>query len=87
MRSKEYFNHLKKWDRIKIFFRTKRRRFLYLFLIFVAFNFLGNIVGFFLARMERSARKYKKQWIMGYNPALMTYHSAIDTLYVPAKLS
>lgn len=87
MRAKEYFNHLRKRDRIAIFFRTKRRRFLYLFLFILAFNFFGNAVGFLLARMERSARKYKKLWIMDYNPAIMSYHTAVDTLYVPMKLS
>lgn len=87
MRAKTYFNHLKKWDRVKIFFRTKRRMFLYLFLFILAFNFLGNVVGFFLARLERSARKYKKQWILGYNPSLMTYSTAMDTMYVPMKIS
>lgn len=87
MRAKQYFSHLKRWDRVKIFFRSRRRMFLYLFLFILAFNFLGNVVGFFLARLERSARKYKKQWIMGKNPSLITYSTAMDTMYVPMKIS
>lgn len=72
MRARTYFNHLGYWQRVKIFFRTKRRRFLYIFLFFVAFNYIGNLVGFFLARLERSGRKYKKAFVMWYNPTLMT---------------
>ena len=87
MRAKTYFNHLGYWQRIKLFFRTKRRRFLYIFLFFVAFNYIGNLAGFFLARLERSGRKYKKAFVMWYNPLLMTYQTAIDTLYEPSKLS
>jgi hypothetical protein len=83
MRLKTYFNHLGYWQRIKIFFKTKRKRFLYIFLFFIAFNYIGNFVGFFLARLERSGRKYKKNFIMAYYPTLMTYQSAIDATYEP----
>ena len=60
MRAKTYFNHLGYWNRVKIFIRTKRRRFLLLFLLVLTFNFSGNFFGFIIARFERSARKYKK---------------------------
>jgi hypothetical protein len=73
--------------RVGLFLRTKRRRFLYLFLIFLGFNFIGNIFGFLAARLERSTRKYKRQWILSTNPAVMSYQSAVDTLYEPKKLS
>jgi hypothetical protein len=78
MKSRAYFNHLGKWQRVKIFMRTKRRRFFYIFLFVMAFNWFGNVVGFFLARMERSGRKYKKQWIMNNNPAIMSFMTAVD---------
>ena len=87
MREKTYFNHLSTWTRIKIFMSTKRKRFLYLFLFFLTFNLTGNMVGFITARLERSARKYKKQWIFKRNPLLMTYQSAIDTLYEPKAIT
>lgn len=87
MRMKTYFNHLGYWQRIKIFLKTKKKRFFYLFAFFIAFNFIGNFCGFFVARLERSARKYKKLGIMKYNPSLMTYQSAVDTLYEPLKMS
>ena len=45
------------------------------------------MVGFITARLERSARKYKKQWIFKRNPLLMTYQSAIDTLYEPKAIT
>ena len=87
MRSKEYFNHLSTRTRIGIFFRTKRRRFLYIFLFALSFNYIGNVFGFIFARLERSARKYKKDWILKYNPNIMSYQSALDTTYEPIKLS
>lgn len=67
--------------------RTKRRRFFFIFLFVLAFNVIGNVAGFSIARLERSARKYKKQYIMSSNPAILSYPSAIDTLYEPMKLS
>ena len=87
MKVKAYFNHLGYWQRIKIFMRTKKRRFFLLFMFFVAFNFIGNAVGFFLARLERSGRKQKKNLIFSKNPTLLSYPTAIDTLYEPSKLS
>jgi hypothetical protein len=44
-------------------------------------------MGFITARLERSARKYKKQWIFNKNPLLMTYQSAVDTLYEPKAMT
>ena len=87
MREKTYFNHLSTWTRIKIFLSTKRKRFFYLFLIFLTFNITSNLAGFIIARLERSARKYKKKWIFNKNPLLMTYQSAVDTLYEPKAMT
>lgn len=63
MKARTYFNHLSTWTRIKVFMTTKRRRFMYIFLFFLCFNLIGNFFGFLAARAERTARKYKKQWI------------------------
>ena len=68
MRAKIYFNHLTTRQRMGIFFRTKRRRFLLIFMFILAFNLVGNVFGFMAARLERSSRKYKKQWILKKNP-------------------
>ena len=62
-REKEYYNHLPYWTRIKLFFSRKKRRFLYILLIYLAFNYAGGVFGFFTSRFERSYRKYKKRWI------------------------
>ena len=72
---------------MRLFFRNKRRTFLYGFLFLLAFNLIGNVSGFFLARLERSARKYKRQWIMNKYPNVLTYPSAMDTLYEPYGIS
>ncbi len=84
---KTYFNHLGYWQRIKLFLKTKKKRFLYIFAFFIAFNFIGNFCGFIVARLERSARKYKKIAIKKYNPSLITYQTAVDTMYEPMKMS
>ena len=72
---------------MRLFFRNKRRTFVYGFLFVLAFNLLANVSGFFLARLERSARKYKRQWIMKKYPNVLTYPSAIETLYEPQGIS
>lgn len=87
LRARPYFNHLSKMTRVKVFLQTKRKRFVYGFLFLLAFNLIGNFFGFFTARMERSARKYKKQWIFSKNPSLLTYPTAVDTLYEPQGIS
>ena len=87
MRSREYFNHLSYRTRIKLFLKTKKKRFFCIFLFVVAFNFIGNVFGFTLSRLERFFRKAKKNWIMKKNPNIITYQSAVDTLYQPQMLS
>lgn len=86
-REKEYFNHLSTWTRIKLFFTRKKRRFFYLLLIYLTFQYASGVFGFFTARVERSYRKYKKRWIQKYNPHIITYTTALETAYEPEKLS
>ncbi len=40
-----------------------------------------------MARFERTAKKHKKQWIMKRYPHVITYQSALDTLYEPDHIS
>ena len=56
-------------------------------MLLVTFNFTGNLLGFSMARIERSLKKYKKQWILKKNPKIMSYQTAIDTLYEPKTIS
>ena len=72
---------------MRLFFRNKRRTFFYGFLFLLTFNLFANVSGFLLARLERSARKYKRQWILNKYPNVLTYPSAIDTLYEPLSIS
>ena len=69
----KYYNHLAFSQRFRIFFTSKKRRFFLIFVFIMTFNFTANFAGFFMARVERSARKYKKNWIIEKNPKLMTY--------------
>jgi hypothetical protein len=70
-----------------LFFKTKKSRFLWIFLFAATFRYSGNVFGFFTSRWERTLRKLKKRWIYKYNPYIITYQSAIDTVYEPTKIS
>ncbi len=87
LKSRTYFNHLTYATRISIFLRTKRRRFLLLFLFFLFFNPIANVMGFILARLERSARKYKRRWIQSKFPNVMHAQTALDTNYEATKIT
>lgn len=87
LRARPYFNHLSMLTRMKIFFISKRKRFFYAFMFFLSFNLIGNVFGFIAARVERSTRKLKKQWIFSKNSSLLTYPTAVDTLYEPESIS
>eukprot|EP00347_Sterkiella_histriomuscorum_P002333 403368555 len=82
-----YFNHMRYRTRVMVFIRMRWRRFAYLGLFVLAFNYLANFFGFVFARWERSARKYKKQYIAKKMPTVMGYQSAFDTLYQVQNLS
>lgn len=86
-REREYFNHLGYWTRMKLFVQMRKKRFFYIFLFVLSFNYFANVLGFFAARIERSGRKYKKKFLMKRYPNTITYQSALDTLYEPKKLS
>lgn len=58
-----YFNHMRYRTRMMVFMRLRWKRFAYIGLIILSFNFLANFFGFLFARTERSSRKYKKQYI------------------------
>ncbi len=87
LKSRTYFNHLTYATRISLFIRTKRRRFLLLFLFFLFFNPIANVMGFILARLERSGRKYKRRWIQSKFPNVMHAQTALDTNYEATKIT
>ena len=67
--------------------QTKKKRIFFILLFILTFNYTGNIFGFFTSRVERTIKKYKKRWILKYNPEIITYDSALETLYTPTKIS
>lgn len=83
----KYFNHLRYRTRLRLFFRLRWKRFAFVGLFFMVFNYFANFTGFFTARIERSFRKYKKQHILKKHPKLITYESALETQYKSTKLS
>lgn len=51
------------------------------------FNYWGNLLGLGTSKIERQYRKYKKRWIFRNNPSLITYDTALETLYEPKNLT
>ena len=51
------------------------------------FNYWGNILGMGTSKVERTYRKYKKRWIFRNNPSLITYDTALETLFEPVHIS
>jgi len=81
------YNHLPYWRRFAMFLGRYKWKLFFFGLFASAFNYWGNGLGFITARMERSYRKYKKRWIIRYNPQCITYTTALDTMWEPKKLS
>lgn len=50
-------------------------------------TYWGNLLGMAGDRITRFGKKYKKRWIYKYNRPALTYPTALETRYEPAKLS
>ena len=53
----------------------------------LTFNYTGNVAGMVMAMVERSFKKWKYQKLLQKDPQTIAYQSALDTQYVPKKLS
>jgi alpha-galactosidase/6-phospho-beta-glucosidase family protein len=75
--------------RFKLFFTLKKRRFFYLFLIYMYYKYHERAFNYMRTRKQRSINKYKRRWLSRFNPEAATYQSAVETTYQgrPAKLS
>ena len=53
----------------------------------LSFNYTGNLAGMMMAMVERNYKKWKLNQLIKRDPEVICYQSAIDTQYVPKKLS
>ena len=81
------FNNIPYMRRFYLFLWRMKFRFLFVGLIYAGFSYWGNVVAMLAARIERSYKKYKKQWLYAKNPECMGYQSATDTLWEATHLS
>lgn len=51
------------------------------------FYYWGNLLGMATSKIEKVKKKYKRRWIYKYNRPAMAYTTALDTRFVPEKLS
>ena len=74
---------------IKFFMFIKRIRFRIFVLCSIGalFYYWGNLLGMASGRLTRVYKKYKRRWIYRFNRPAFTNISALETLYVPEKLS
>ena len=81
------FNHLPYGLRFLMFLNRIKFRIFVLCTLVAFFNYWGNLLGIFNARMERVFKKYKKRWIFKYNREALTYETALETTFEPERLS
>ena len=67
--------------RFKLFFILKKRRFFYLFLLYLWYRYGERVTTWTKNRKQRSINKYKRRWLTRFNPEAITYQTAIDTSY------
>lgn len=79
--------HAKMRTRIAYFLKTKRRRFVYLFIFLAAFQSLDNILKFVGARMERNFKRFKEAWVYRKYPELFVSPTAQLTNFKTKTLS
>jgi hypothetical protein len=87
MHAEVKYNHLPYSKRVRMFLSRYKWKIFFAGLFFYLFNFWGNALGFASSRIEKSYRKYKKRWLVRYNPHCITYMSAIETTWEPKRLS
>jgi len=88
MQERQRYASLPFSTRFKYFFTLKKRRFFYLFLIYMWYKYGERITTWVKNRRLRAINKYKRRWLTRFTPETVTYQTAIDTsYYTPAKLN
>jgi len=81
------FNHLPYTIRFLMFLNRMKFKFFIFGSMVALFNYWGNVLGLGASRLERVFKKYKKRLIYKYNRLELTFESAYETLYEPARMS
>lgn len=69
--------HLK----FRYFFTMKKRRFFYLFLVYMYYRYHERMSNFFRRKRLQYTNKFKRRWISRYNPEAITLSTALDASY------
>jgi hypothetical protein len=76
--------HLK----FKYFFTLKKRRFFYMFLIYMWYRYGERVRNWLKNKRIRTINKYKRRWLARFTPQAVFYQTAIEAAYVkPEKLT
>lgn len=75
--------------KFKLFFTLKKRRFFYLFLIYLYYRYHERFFNYVKTKKQKTINKYKRRWVTRFNPESITYQTAVETTYQgkPSKLS
>ena len=74
--------------KFKYFFTLKKRRFFYMFLMYMFYKYYERVWNWMKNKRIRTINKYKRRWLSRYNPEAITYQTAIDAAYyLPSKLN
>jgi hypothetical protein len=61
--------HLK----FRYFFTMNKRRFFYMFLMFLAYRYGERVKNYFINKRIKTINKYKRRWLSRYNPEAATF--------------
>ena len=59
----------------------KKRRFFYMFLLYLVYKYQARFIAWVKARRLRSINKYKRRWITRYHPEAISYQTALDSAF------
>lgn len=68
--------------KFKYFFTLKKRRFFYMFLMFLLYRYGEKTLNWIKRYRVRTVNKYKRRWIGRYSPQQVFYQSAIEAAYI-----
>ena len=69
--------------KFKYFWTLKKRRFFYVFLIYMAYKYNERFTNWVKMRRAKAINKYKRRWLTRYNPQAIVYATAIEASYTP----
>lgn len=81
------YNHVPYLNRFFMFVLRKKLRFTVVGVLACSFTLWGNVIIFTSSKLERTFKRYKKDFILKTSPWCMGWQSALDTQWEPSQLS